>query len=177
MIRILVPSVALLAVLVGACTDTTNPVATALPGGSSEPSPALNPAGQLREVLEIATAFEQAWAGKDATAYANLYTEDVTFIAPLANVITGRETLRVIHANLFGSIFSTSVIQVEVEQVVFLTGSIAMVDVFYTHTGYTALPAGLTETRPGVVETRVRWIVVKERGKWLIRAQQMTQVP
>jgi uncharacterized protein (TIGR02246 family) len=174
-------SILLLAVLTAACSDAAPP--TALP--SADANVALdsrmgtNPPGQVPHIEALVSAVQTAWAAKDATAYAASYAEDIEFIGPLANFISGREALRAQHVFLFGPTgpFRQSTQALEIRRIEFLTGTIAIVDLTSTLTGFLGLPPGLRETEPGVVRNVVRWVVVKHRGEWLIQGQQMTPVP
>jgi uncharacterized protein (TIGR02246 family) len=179
MSRVVTPFILLLAVAVAACTEAPTALPSADAAEVSEMKMGKNPPGQVRHIEALVSALEAAWAAKDAAAYAALYAEDVEVIGPVANIISGREALRAQHAFLFGPTgpFRVSTLEVEVRRIQFLTGTIAIVDLDYTQTGYFALPPGLRETEPGVVRHVVRWVVVKHRGEWLILGQQMTPVP
>lgn len=171
----------LLAVLVAACSDSTTP--TALPAADAtaglESRMGTNPPGQVRHIEALAEALTAAWAAKDAAAYAAPFAEDAEFIGPTAVILSGREAIRVSHAFLFGPTgpFRQSTQTLEIRRIEFLTGTIAIVDLTSTLTGFLGLPPGLRETEPGVVRNVVRWVVVKHRGEWLILGQQMTPVP
>jgi uncharacterized protein (TIGR02246 family) len=181
MSRAFAPSALLLALLGAACSDSPTPTALASPEMSAAHQAALatNPPGQVGHIEALVSAVEAAWAAKDATAFAAAYAEDVDFIGPLANVISGREALRTQHVFLFGPTgpFRQSTLEVQVRRIEFLTGTIAIVDLNFRLTGFLWLPPGLRETEPGVQRSAVRWVVVKHRGEWLIQAAQMTPVP
>lgn len=172
--------VLLLAMLVSACSDSTAPttLVSADAAGISEARMGTNPPGQVRHIEALVSAVEAAWAAKDATAYAASYAEDVEFIGPTAIIISGREALRAQHAFLFGpGPFRQSTLDAEVRRIQFLTGTIAIVDLNFTLTGFLGLPPGLRATEPGVQRSVVRWVVVKHGGEWQILAQQITAVP
>lgn len=122
-------------------------------------------------------ASEAAWAAKDATAYAASYHPDVDFVNPVGGVVVGREAVRAQHVFLFTTLFAGSTSEMVVRRLEFLTGTLAQVDLNVTLTGFAALPPGLPQAEPGVVRTRVRWIVVKRAGDWQILSQQMTALP
>jgi uncharacterized protein (TIGR02246 family) len=172
-------SAVLLALLAIGCSDTSSPtmVASSEAPDARFAALAVNPPGQVAHIEALVDAASAAWAAKDATAYAAIYTEDVHFIGPIGNLIVGREALRVQHVFLFNAIFSQSTQTLEIRRIQFLTGTIAIVELNSALSGYLGLPPGLRETEPGVVRNVVRWVVVKHRGEWLILGQQMTPVP
>jgi uncharacterized protein (TIGR02246 family) len=139
MSRAFAPSALLLALLGAACSDSPTPTALASPEMSAAHQAALatNPPGQVGHIEALVSAVEAAWAAKDATAFAAAYAEDVDFIGPLANVISGREALRTQHAFLFGPTgpFRQSTLEVQVRRIEFLTGTIAIVDLNFRLTG------------------------------------------
>jgi uncharacterized protein (TIGR02246 family) len=134
-------------------------------------------AAQVRGITTLLDAYDAAWAAYDATAFAANYMEDGEIINPIAGILAGREAIRAAHAFLFTGPFAGSTSSTAVRRMVFLTGTTAMVDLNVTLTGYQALPPGLPESEPGVVRTRVKWIVVRQGEGWLILAQQMTPLP
>lgn len=179
MARTLTRSAVLVALLGTACSDSSTPTAL---GSADAPDAqfaalAVNPPGQVAHINALVNAATAAWTAKDATAYAAIYTEDVHFIGPTAGVIVGREALRLQHEFLFSAFFSQSTQTLEIRRIQFLTGTIAIVELNVTLTGYFALPPGLREAEPGIVRNVGRWVVVKHRGEWLVLGQQMTPVP
>jgi uncharacterized protein (TIGR02246 family) len=168
-------SVALLAVLIAACTDAPTMLPSADAAGTSEVRMGTDPPGPMRQIEALKRAWDAAWG--DAAAFAALYTEDAEFIDPIANIYSGREEIRALHAFLFSGPFAGTSQTSELRRVVFLTGTTALVRLDVALTGFSVLPPGLPETEPGVVRTVVQWVVVKHRGEWLILSQHMTLVP
>lgn len=99
------------------------------------------------------------------------------FVNPVGGIIAGREAIQAQHAFLFSGPFAASTQASEIRRTVFLAGGVRMVDLDVVLTGYAAPPPGLRETEPGVIRTRVKWVVVKRGGGWRILAQQMTPLP
>lgn len=153
-------SLLLLMVLVTACSDAVG----ALP--------------EDRQGIEaLKSAWDAAWAAKDATAYAANYTVDAEIVNPVGGVLSGREAIRAAHAFLFSGPFAGSTSTSEVRRMMFLTETNAIVDLDVVLTGYRAVPPGLRETEPGVVRTRVKWVAVKRAANWEILTQQLTALP
>lgn len=165
----------LLAVAAGACSndDPFSPETAA----AGPMSAAVAPASADAELRAVATALEASWAAKDAAAFGALYDEDVSFIQPTGAAVSGRATVQAQHAFLFAGPGAGSSMDVEVLRIVYLTGTVAMVDVTFSYTGFTALGPGIRATSPGLLQSQVRWILVKRAGEWLIVGQQMTPVP
>jgi uncharacterized protein (TIGR02246 family) len=179
MSRVIARSIPLLFVLGSACSDGLATLPSAEPTGTAQAAMGTNPPGQVQHIQALADALTAAWAAKDAAAYAAPFAEDVEFIGPTAVILSGREAIRVQHAFLFGPMgpFRQSTQTLEIRRIEFLTGTIALVDLNSSLTGFLGLPPGLRETEPGVVRNIVRWVVVKHRGEWQIQGQQMTPVP
>lgn len=174
--RLLLP----LTILAVACDDGATPVS---PDETASPSvPALSSRGESQRgegaIEELLAAYEEKWAAKDAAAYAALYAPDADFVAPVGDILAGRGAIQAQHAFLFRGPFAGSVATTSTRRIVFLTRRAAMVDIDVALTGYASLPPGgrLRETSPGVVRTRMKWLVEKRRGEWEIAAQQMTPI-
>jgi len=173
-----------LALGAGGCADT--PTAEAAPAAPTVDavtaeahfgSPVkLLPPGAEREVRELLTRWEDAWNRNDAAAYARNYAVDADFVNPLGGLVPGRQAIQDIHIFLFGGAFRGSSQKAEVRRLVPLTGTLVLVDLNTSLTGFQALPPGLTPTEPGVVWTRGRVLVGKNGRNWEIVAQQLTRM-
>ena len=159
-----------------------------LSSGCSEPSEATAPIGvrpvdvsaqpvsssiSTDPILDIVTAVTAAWAAKDAAAYAAPYAVNVQAVSPRGDLLSGRDVFRAQHVFLYGGPFAGSTQTIEVRDIQFLTGTIAIVYQDVSLTGYAFLPPGLPSSG-GVVRTRVTWVVEKRGGNWEIVFQQMT---
>lgn len=169
-------SLFLFTALLAACTETP----TALEKGDgvdpSAAAAALDPVGQTVRIEALVEAAEDAWAAKDPAAYAALFAEDAQFISPFGTYLSGRDAIRAQHVLLFGGPFAGSTLSIDIGNVVFVTGTIAVVDLRYALTDYRFLPPGLIAHGDGVFRVVVRWVVVKREGDWVVVAHQMTQV-
>ena len=124
-------------------------------------------------IMDIVSAVTAAWSAKDAAAYAAPYAADVQAVSPRGDLLNGRDIFRSQHVFLFGGPFAGSTQTIEVRDIQFLTGTIAIVHQNVSLTGYAFLPPGLPSSG-GVVSTRVTWVVEKRGGSWEIVFQQMT---
>jgi uncharacterized protein (TIGR02246 family) len=154
-----------------ACSDesgTTGPLATREP----EASPASLAAISTAPILDIVSAQFAAWTAKDADAHAATYTPDARFLDPIGNVFEGRDGIRAAHTFLFAGPLAGTTETQTVADVRFLTGTIAVVYLNATLTGYT----GPGQTEPGVLRTTKTLVVVKRAGEWQIMTQHMAAV-
>jgi len=159
--------------LLSACSD--QPDATAPIGASrvGVSTPPLSSSISTDPILDIVSAVTAAWTAKDASAYAAPYAADVQAVSPRGDLIAGRDAFRAQHLYLLVGPFSFRTKTLEVRDIQFLTGTIAIVHQDVTLTGYAFLPPGLPSSG-GVVRTRVTWVVEKRGGQWEIVFQQMT---
>ena len=115
-----------------------------------------------------------AWTAKDAVGVRGSRTRKMCRSSTRAGALhRGRDAFRAQHVFLFGGPFAGSTQTIEVRDIQFLTGTIAIVQQDVSLTGYAFLPPGLPSSG-GVVRTRVTWVVEKRGGSWEIVFQQMT---
>ncbi len=160
----LLASVGLLAVLVAACTDAPTTLPSADAANVSEARMGTNPPGQVRQIEKLVSAWSTAFAANDASALAALYTEDAEFLDPFGTLFSGQAAIRDFHAFLFSGPYAGSTASLEVQRVVFLTGTIAIVRLNITLSGRADLPGPVSAL----------WVVVKHRGEWQILSHHMT---
>lgn len=127
-------------------------------------------------ILDIVNAAIAAWAAKDATAYAGLFAVDAQLINPAGALFSGRDALRNLHVFLFNGPFAGSTLTLAVRDIRFLTGTIAIVYLDLSITGYAFAPPGTAST-DGTLRARVTWVVEKQRGEWQIVSAQHTSLP
>ena len=161
------------ALLSSACSD--QPDATAPVGVRPVDVSARAPSSSISTdpIMDIVSAVTAAWTAKDASAYAAAYAEDLQAVSPRGDLLAGRDAFRAQHVFLYGGPFAGSTQTIEVRDIRFLTGTIAIVSQDVSLTGYAFLPPGLPSSG-GVVRTRVSWVVEKRAGRWEIVFQQMT---
>ena len=125
-------------------------------------------------ILDIVAGRTAAWAAKDAAAYASAFAPDLRFINPTGVLISGRDAFRATHVFLFNGPFAGSTLSLAVRDIQFLTGTIAIVYLDLSITGYAFLPPGVLAPSDGVLRARVTWVVEKRRGDWQIVFMQNT---
>jgi uncharacterized protein (TIGR02246 family) len=133
----------------------------------------LSPYGAIDDLTAIVDAVTAAWTAKDAAAYAAPYAPDVQVVSPLGGLLNGRAGFAAQHVFLFNGPFAGSTQTITIRDIVFLTGTVALVLQDVSLTGYAFLPPGLPSSG-GVVRNRVAWVVQKRDGNWEIVYQQMT---
>ena len=163
---------ALLLVLSAACHDESEVTGPAVARQSQAAEADLG-AIPTDPILDIVRALTAAWAAKDAAAYTAPYAEDLRFINPLGAVILGRDAVRAQHVFLFNGPFAGSTLTLTVREIQFLTGTIAIVYLDTSLTGYAFLPPGLPSSGD-VQRKRCTWVVEKRGGEWQIVFQQYT---
>ena len=152
-----------------ACTGSDT-VAPARADGDAAPSlAAVASGGDIGGVEQLVEKFEALFNTKNAESYASLYAEDADFETPTGVVFEGRAMIVARHAFLFAGPFVPATITAELRDVEFLTGTIAIVDVFTTLTGLAGPPPpGAVVSPDGAVRSRARWLAEKRRGEWTI---------
>ena len=125
-------------------------------------------------ILDIVAGRTAAWTAKDAAAYASAFAPDLRFINPAGLLISGRDAFRATHVFLFNGPFAGSTLNLAVREIQFLTGTVAIVHLDLSITGYAFLPPGVPAPTDGVLRARVTWVVEKVGGEWLVVFAQNT---
>lgn len=131
---------------------------------------------RVASIQAVVDALEAAANANDFAAHAAKVAEDVEAIGPAGRVFSGRAAWQALLQESFEGAFAPATERLTLRRVQFLTGTIAVADVDSELTGYLALPPGWRETEPGVVRTRLRWVMAKRGSDWEIVALQMTQI-
>jgi uncharacterized protein (TIGR02246 family) len=164
-----------LGVLAG-CTDT--PEVTAVDSEAGSPAAMEASFGTTTAlpsgIAALKNDWDEAWEEKDAAAFARSYAVRGELVTPLGGILDGREAIRAQHEFLFNGPFAGSTSTSEVRRTVYLGEDVRMVDLDVTLTGFAGPLPGLPEVEPGVVKTRIKWIVVRREAGWKILAQQIT---
>ena len=135
--------------------------------------------GQSRDEVslrKLVAEQTEAWNRHDAAAWSKDFAPDAEFINIVGTVFSGREEIQKRHAAVFASVFKDSRSEVTVRKIVMVAPNVAVVDTEHVVTGYTGLPPGVQATEPGVLRTRMRYVMKQMGGKWLIVAGQNTDV-
>jgi uncharacterized protein (TIGR02246 family) len=153
-----------------ACSDS--PDTFALEARARDSSPArsiVGPGGDLQGVQALVDEFEAAFVAKDAVAYGAAYAVDADFVNPIGVLTSGRAALVALHTFAFSGPFAGASFTAELHHVQFLTGTIALADVYTTLWGGAGTPPPWAVVSPdGKVRARSRWLVEKRNGEWEI---------
>jgi uncharacterized protein (TIGR02246 family) len=111
---------------------------------------------------QVARRWEEAWNAHDMAAMATLVSEDADFVNVWGMHWQGRARIEKEHAERHRAQFKDSTWSTREVRVQFLKPDVALV-----HLAWTMQPP-----REGVFT----WVMLKERGRWLIRAAHNTNV-
>lgn len=145
----------------------------------ASPAHAEGAKGQAREeavLRQLVAEQTEAWNRHDAAAWSKDFAPDADFINIVGTVFSGRAEIEQRHAFVFASVFKESHTEVTVRKVRFLEPGVAVVDTEHVVTGYTGLPPGVQPSEPGVLRTRMRYVMKRTGGRWWILAGQNTDV-
>ena len=148
-------------------------ISVGLPSRWSVAQSVPSPESRIQHIL---SAQEVAWNLGDSTSWGSAFTEDADFINILGQAFHGRETIVQLHARGFAGPFKGSHATFTVRQFRQLTPDVVMVEAVHEITGYQALPPGVVATMPGILRTRMKYVLVKRDEAWQIVAAQNTAV-
>ena len=156
--------------LLVACSDEQEPVAAKRSSDTAAAMSIVAPAGgDIQGVQALVAEFEAAFVAKDAVAYGAAYAVDADFVNPIGVLTAGRAALIALHAFAFSGPFAGASFTAELHHVQFLTGTIALADVYTTLWGGAGTPPPWAVVSPdGKVRARARWLVEKRNGEWEI---------
>jgi uncharacterized protein (TIGR02246 family) len=173
------------ALLIGAC-DRTSPTevertasATSSRMLTPEASNALSgpsAVGDVAGVTALVAAWDAAWNAGDGNAIGATFVNESEFINGRGQVATGAATITANHVASLGGVFKGSHTQGTIRNIVFLTGTTAVVDVYNELTNFKALPPGVLPTKPGLQSGYHKRLVVKRNGVWRTQLMQITSI-
>jgi uncharacterized protein (TIGR02246 family) len=133
--------------------------------------------GDEAGVAAVVAAWDAAWNAGDGNAIGALFIPDADFVNGRAQVAHGAATIAANHVTNLNGVFKGSHTTGTIRRVVFLSGTVAVLDVDQILTGFRALPPGVVATAPGMLSNRHKRIVVKRAGTWRIQSAQLTPIP
>lgn len=113
----------------------------------------------------IATRFQEAWNTHDMEAFGRLFHADATFVNRFATYWRGVDQIVAGHAGIHGSIYSDSVLAVDVPDVDAISDDAAILHVWTRLSIGAAHPAG-----PHQIDTLILAVVTRRDGEWRIQA-------
>jgi uncharacterized protein (TIGR02246 family) len=128
-------------------------------------------------IRQLVAAQTEAWNRHDAQEWSKDFAPDADFVNIFGAVFQGQAEIEKRHAVIFSGLFKDSRTKVTIRRLVFLGPDVAVVDTDHEVSGHGALPPGVQNTdEAGVLRTRMKYVLKKIRGKWLITAGQNTDV-
>ena len=153
-------------------------IAGAAPAGAQATSRA-HAATDSMSIVRVLAGLDSAWQAGNAARWVAHYAPDAEF-AGFINIsglrMSDPGTLQARLAQIFGGIFRGSRHVGTLRQLRFVNADVAIADEDIEITGFTGLPPGISPTAPGVLRTRMRHVLVRRAGEWLIVASQNTAV-
>lgn len=143
---------------------------------SAQPS---HMASDSAHIVAVLAALDSAWRAGDADRWVAAYASAPDFLG-FINIsgtrMTDRDMLRARLARIFGGIFRGSRHVGTLRQLRFIGADVAVADEDIEITGFRGLPAGIQQTAPGLLRTRMRHVLQRRAGRWTIVASQNTAV-
>jgi len=118
----------------------------------------------------------EAWNRSDAAAWSKDFAPTADFVNIVGMVFNGRAEIEKRHAAIFATVFKGSRTQVTVRKVSFPRPDVALLETEHEVTQFGALPPGIQPTEPGVLKTRMKYVLTREQAGWQIVAAQNTAV-
>lgn len=132
---------------------------------------------EFSEVKKVIQAKSDAWEKGDAAAWGESYRDDSVLINIFGSRFPDRQENIERHGAIFEGIFRDTSLKVEFEQVQRLSDTLVLAESILSVTGYERLPEGVPETTPGVLQTRMTFILEKSADKgWQIIFAQNTAI-
>jgi uncharacterized protein (TIGR02246 family) len=129
-----------------------------------------------KKIRELYNAFEDAWNKHKVDAMADMWALDGDHREPDGHMAKGREEVRALFRKQHESVFKTTVLDLSIEDVWFITAEVGLIDGNYSVAG-AVLPDGQElPARKGHLTA----ILMKERDTWSIAASRLmipTQLP
>jgi hypothetical protein len=137
---------AALGLLVAGCDDSSvagpTPESAIAPVDGISAQVAVVPPGAAMGVNALLESWTNAWNAADGIAYGNHYSADADVVNPLGAILTGSAHIGAVHVGLFspGGPFAGTTASAVVRRMVALTGSLFIVDLTTTVTGFATMP-------------------------------------
>lgn len=130
-------------------------------------------------IVGVLGGLDSAWHAGDADRWVAAYApadDFLGFINISGTRMADRDILRARLAQIFAGIFRGSRHVGTLRQLRFVGADVAVADEDIEITEFAGLPAGIAQTAPGVLRTRMRHVLRRRRGRWMIVASQNTAV-
>ncbi len=126
-----------------------------------------NSAKDEETIREVEARLRDAWNKQDAKEYASFFAEDAELVNIFGSVFHGREAIQERLTEVFSTVFRNSVQKTFIRKIRFIRPDVALVDVDH-EIAYDGVLSPL--------HTKMKCLMTKENGKWVIVAAQNTDV-
>jgi uncharacterized protein (TIGR02246 family) len=137
--------------------------------GLTPAQPAASHAKDEAAIRALVATLADAWTRGDAEAWGRAFTQDADFTVWNGMHAKGREAIRQGHARIFSTIYKDTKQRLDVRSIRFLRDDIAIVHV-------EGSVVKKDEEFPASPQVVPLFIMVKEKGEWLITAFQNTKI-
>lgn len=134
------------------------------------------PAADSARIVAVLADLDSAWQSGDADRWVAHYAPDARFINVSGMLMADAGTLRDRMAQILHGIFRNSRHTGTLRSLRLLGPDAALAEEEIEIRGFVGLPAGVRATEPGVLRTRMRHVLQRTDGRWLIVASQNTAI-
>ncbi len=128
------------------------------------------------EVRRLVAEQTAAWGRGDADGYASTAGEDLGFTNIRGQRWVGRAAFVAVHRRIFGGIYAGTVLEADVERIMFPGTGVAIAELSLRLTGARAMPPGVAAHADGVLRTRLLEVFELRGGTWTLVACHNTPV-
>lgn len=121
-------------------------------------------------ILELIEAMTAAWRRGDAEGYGARYQAEATFTNVFGDFYVGRGDFDRRHEEVFAGIFKDTMLSMQIRELRFLRGDIAVADIVTTLAGAKIRPPGVEVGPDGALHSALLMVLTKEQGLWEIAA-------
>jgi uncharacterized protein (TIGR02246 family) len=119
----------------------------------------------VKQPEDVVRSFQEAWNVHDMQALGALFDADARFVNRFGHYVRGVEEIIALHASIHRTIYSDSILENELADVVPIAEGAAAVYFWCRLTTGPAHPAG-----PHAIDTLILAMLTRQAGQWLIRA-------
>lgn len=134
------------------------------------------PAADSARIVAVLADLDSAWQSGDADRWVAHYAPDARFINVSGMLMADAVTLRDRMAQILHGIFRNSRHTGTLRSLRRLGPDAVLAEEEIEIRGFVGLPAGVRETEPGVLRTRMRHVLQRVGDRWLIVASQNTAI-
>ncbi len=128
-----------------------------------------------RAIRAVIRGLDDAWNRYDGGGWATHYVDDGEFINILGTVFDGRDAIAEHHSQILTTTFMGSTVESQLRRLRWLHSDAAIVDTDFLVRNFEKLPRRLPRIWPdGSMRHRLKHVMVKRDGRWLIVATQNT---